>query len=110
MSSIDEGVTTFPYKYVGNEAIYLDVYPPPVASRNNHTHAVPTVVYFHGGGLTVGNRRSWFPEWLKRQSELDLWSQEFDVDSSLKGASMKLVTFSYLQTTGSSFHPQHTIL
>ncbi|KAJ6611411.1 Alpha/Beta hydrolase protein [Mycena sp. CBHHK59/15] len=25
----------------------------------------PAIVYFHGGGLTVGNRRSWFPTWLK---------------------------------------------
>ena len=28
---------------------------------------VPAVVYFHGGGLTVGNRNSWFPNWLKSQ-------------------------------------------
>ena len=25
----------------------------------------PAVIYFHGGGLTVGNKESWFPTWLK---------------------------------------------
>jgi acetyl esterase/lipase len=49
--------------------LYLDVYPPD--SHLNGTSAseddgigVPAVVYFHGGGLLVGDRKSWFPEWL----------------------------------------------
>jgi acetyl esterase/lipase len=50
--------------------LYLDVYPPD--SHLNGTSAseddgvgVPAVVYFHAGGLLVGDRRrSWFPEWL----------------------------------------------
>ncbi|KIK69762.1 hypothetical protein GYMLUDRAFT_151343 [Collybiopsis luxurians FD-317 M1] len=25
------------------------------------------LVYFHGGGLTVGNRKSWFPKWLQQR-------------------------------------------
>lgn len=28
---------------------------------------MPAVVYFHGGGLLVGNRRSWFPDWLQSE-------------------------------------------
>ncbi|KAF9783271.1 alpha/beta-hydrolase [Thelephora terrestris] len=49
--------------------LHLDVYPPnsrsggTSGSGENRTE-VPAVVYFHGGGLVVGNRKSWFPEWL----------------------------------------------
>lgn len=61
---------TLPYKRVDDLEINLDVYPP--ASTYTQTLSsqyklsVPAVVYFHGGGLTVGNRASWFPGWLYR--------------------------------------------
>ena len=50
----------------------LDVYLPEShlngASTSGEGHVeVPAVVYFHGGGLVVGNRKSWFPEWLHGQ-------------------------------------------
>ncbi|KAJ7069551.1 alpha/beta-hydrolase [Mycena amicta] len=51
-----------PYKTVDNVSILLNVYPPPLQTPNP---CLPAVVYFHGGGLTVGNRTSWFPTWLK---------------------------------------------
>jgi len=52
----------FDYKHVGGRPIFLDVYLP----DNNDLLAVkrPTIIYFHGGSLTVGNRQSWFPTWL----------------------------------------------
>lgn len=64
-----ESPLTFTYKEVDGIRILLDVYLPPdeVTVDQQFTRQVtrPAVVYFHGGGLTVGNRRSWFPTWLK---------------------------------------------
>lgn len=53
--------------------LHLDVYLPGSHSDRTGTSGddgvgVPAVVYFHGGGLLVGNRRSWFPEWLHGES------------------------------------------
>ncbi|KAK7690067.1 hypothetical protein QCA50_006713 [Cerrena zonata] len=58
---------TLSYKRVGTLSIHLDVFLPSRAVSNEKpTKAtIPAVVYFHGGGLTVGNRGSWFPHWLK---------------------------------------------
>lgn len=56
---------TFTYKLVDDLRLLIDVYPPSVSAG-----LVPNgsaVIYFHGGGLTVGNRRSWFPSWLQRE-------------------------------------------
>ncbi|KAG6868257.1 hypothetical protein C0993_005748 [Termitomyces sp. T159_Od127] len=59
---------TLVYKQVSDHLsvidVHLDVYPPAFVSVNSTTPSVPTVIYFHGGGLTVGNRQSWFPTWL----------------------------------------------
>lgn len=59
-------------------SLYVDVYPP--CSHLNDTPTpedscvgMPAVVYFHGGGLVVGNRKSWFPEWL-RCERFTTWS------------------------------------
>ncbi|KAG5646019.1 hypothetical protein DXG03_004621 [Asterophora parasitica] len=67
---------TFPYKTVTSSSkpldVYVDVYPP--QSPSNVADAiltgprVPAVIYFHGGGLTVGNRQSWFPTWLHKRA------------------------------------------
>ncbi|KAG2125641.1 Alpha/Beta hydrolase protein [Suillus cothurnatus] len=60
---------TFIYKEVDGIRVLLDVYLPPNDVDQQLTGQPiqyrPAVVYFHGGGLTVGNRRSWFPTWLK---------------------------------------------
>ncbi|KAG1818639.1 Alpha/Beta hydrolase protein [Suillus subaureus] len=60
---------TFTYKEVDGVRVLLDVYLPPDDVDQQFTGQAiqyhPAVVYFHGGGLTVGNRRSWFPTWLK---------------------------------------------
>ncbi|KAF8810216.1 alpha/beta-hydrolase [Phlegmacium glaucopus] len=53
--------------------LFLDIYHPLWKESNSelNTHGdrsellVPAVIYFHGGGLTVGNRNSWLPNWLK---------------------------------------------
>ena len=50
----------------------LDVYPPnsffnDTLTSEDDVVGVPAVVYFHGGGSVVGNRKSWFPEWLYGQ-------------------------------------------
>ncbi|KIK41933.1 hypothetical protein CY34DRAFT_84478 [Suillus luteus UH-Slu-Lm8-n1] len=62
-----ESLLTFTYKEVDGIRVLLDVYLPPDEVDQQFTRQVtrPAVVYFHGGGLTVGNKRSWFPTWLK---------------------------------------------
>ncbi|KAJ7625245.1 alpha/beta-hydrolase [Mycena polygramma] len=52
------------YKTIDQIPIHLNVYPPSLESHSPYPR-LPAVVYFHGGGLTVGNRTSWFPSWLK---------------------------------------------
>ncbi|KAI0260665.1 alpha/beta-hydrolase [Gloeopeniophorella convolvens] len=56
--------TTVAYKQVGDLTLYIDVYPPATTSEG----AVPAVVFFHGGGMTVGDRKSWFPTWLHKRT------------------------------------------
>ncbi|KAA1475601.1 alpha/beta-hydrolase [Dentipellis sp. KUC8613] len=65
--------TTIVYKQVDNISLFLDFYPPQDttnrdgdSSSGSHDYAspVPALIYFHGGGLTVGDRKSWFPTWL----------------------------------------------
>lgn len=48
-----------------NCPVDMDVYLPSMKDSTPETKPVPAVVFFHGGGLTVGNRRSWFPDWFK---------------------------------------------
>ncbi|KAG2033452.1 Alpha/Beta hydrolase protein [Suillus americanus] len=70
--SVDSPLT-FTYKEVDGIRVLLDVYLPPDSDDVDQQftgQAIqyhPAVVYFHGGGLTVGNRRSWFPTWLKNR-------------------------------------------
>ena len=56
---------TFTYKVVEYHPILFDIYHPRLSSGSHEMITVSAVVYFHGGGLTVGNRKSWFPLWLK---------------------------------------------
>ncbi|KAI5897104.1 alpha/beta-hydrolase [Schizophyllum commune H4-8] len=51
---------TVTFKKVDGLELALDVYPP----QELGSQPVPAVVYYHGGGLTVGDRSSWFPTWL----------------------------------------------
>ncbi|KAI0061551.1 alpha/beta-hydrolase [Artomyces pyxidatus] len=54
--------TTIVYKRVQDVELYIDVYPPEAGAQDSAP--APAIVYFHGGGLTVGDRTSWFPQWL----------------------------------------------
>ncbi|KAI0702281.1 alpha/beta-hydrolase [Cytidiella melzeri] len=61
---------SFTYKVVDKAAMQLDLYLPDVTTELGTDAAssptlLPIVLNFHGGGLTVGNTRSWFPTWLK---------------------------------------------
>ncbi|KAE9408882.1 alpha/beta-hydrolase [Gymnopus androsaceus JB14] len=55
--------------------VLLDIYLPISAilhsklkdSQNGSNHKLAVLIYFHGGGLTVGNRISWFPTWLQKR-------------------------------------------
>ena len=74
----------FLYKSVMGQSIEVDIYPPPPpAPSNSHSEnhignpiRLPAVIYFHGGALTVGNRRSWFPSWLYRACRATLRGRE----------------------------------
>ncbi|KAF8157979.1 Alpha/Beta hydrolase protein [Crassisporium funariophilum] len=56
--------------------VTLDVYLPPQTQADESlptegyslsNSLIPAVIYFHGGGLTVGNKDSWFPFWLHKR-------------------------------------------
>ncbi|PPR04732.1 hypothetical protein CVT26_012867 [Gymnopilus dilepis] len=71
---LDEHTTLEYKKLEGSLPISLDIYYPPqpytAPSRvpsDVPLPVIPTVVYFHAGGLTVGNRESWFPNWLHKR-------------------------------------------
>jgi len=75
----DLELLTFVYKTTTEGVqVNLDVYPPDFAHKGDGEvranvegdrgpPIVPAVLYFHGGGLTVGNSKSWFPCWLHSQ-------------------------------------------
>ncbi|KAI0822343.1 alpha/beta-hydrolase [Trametes gibbosa] len=56
---------TYAYKHVNGLPVHLDVYPPREVLTTEMQ--LPAVIYFHGGALTVGNRKSWFPSWLHKR-------------------------------------------
>ena len=74
--------TTLCYKRLDTGSdlpLHLDIYHPSWKKHDSEFTTddcsdllVPAVVYFHGGGLTVGNRNSWFPNWLKSQCNTTL--------------------------------------
>lgn len=78
MASLHER-TTLCYKRINRGSdlpLHLDLYHPlwkksnpelTMNARSDQDLLVPAVVYFHAGGLTVGNRNSWLPNWLKSQ-------------------------------------------
>jgi acetyl esterase/lipase len=59
---VQDTPATFPYKQLGDLTLYIDVYPPTTAIDSSGP--VPAVVFFHGGGMTAGDRTSWLPKWL----------------------------------------------
>lgn len=67
MSTIDsEPTTTGVYKLVGpsKHAVAFDLYlPSTLITAPNDLLILPTVVYFHPGGLIAGDKR-WLPKWL----------------------------------------------
>ena len=60
---------TLTYKIVDKLRLQIDVYPPVVPHERKISKG-PAVLYFHGGGLTVGDRKSWFPAWLQCLSNI----------------------------------------
>ncbi|KAH7885514.1 alpha/beta-hydrolase [Phlebopus sp. FC_14] len=60
---MDSRYLTFAYKYADDKPIFLDAFLPDDGT-DGAIHR-PVVIYFHGGGLTVGNKKSWFPSWLQ---------------------------------------------
>ena len=59
---LEDTPSTIPYKHLGDLTLYIDVYPP---TTTTDAGPVPAVVFFHGGGMTVGDRTSWLPKWLR---------------------------------------------
>ena len=58
--------TTLSYKRLPNDKeILLDFYPPESSGSSSVIKTIPATVFFHGGGLLVGNRRLHFPAWLQ---------------------------------------------
>jgi hypothetical protein len=58
--------TTLSYKRLPNDQeILLDFYPPESSGSTSAVKTIPAIVFFHAGGLIVGNRRLIFPAWLQ---------------------------------------------
>lgn len=58
------GPVTLTYKTVNSKIpIKMDVYPP--TRPSNTAGDIGAVLWFHGGGLTFGNRNTFFPKWLQ---------------------------------------------
>ena len=52
--------------------LHLDLYLPDFLSSGASTSGdngieMPVIVYFHAGGLAMGDRKSWFPDWLQSE-------------------------------------------
>ncbi|KAF8151518.1 Alpha/Beta hydrolase protein [Crassisporium funariophilum] len=61
--------TTLPYKRLSSdEEVLLDFYPPEISDSVSPIMKVPAVVFFHAGGLMMGNRRFLFPSWLQKSA------------------------------------------
>jgi acetyl esterase/lipase len=54
---------TCSYKDMHEVKAELDLYLPP-NEQEDTGRLLPSLVYFHGGGLTVGEKTSWFPFWI----------------------------------------------
>ncbi|PYH45968.1 alpha/beta hydrolase [Aspergillus saccharolyticus JOP 1030-1] len=60
-TQLPEGGQTLVYSTVDGHDIKLDYYLP----RNTTSGNLPAIIYYHGGGMTAGSRRSGhFPTWL----------------------------------------------
>ncbi|TEB40197.1 alpha/beta-hydrolase [Coprinellus micaceus] len=62
---------TLVYKQVSGLDLQVDIHPPwlspPGIDTDSAIEEAPAVLFFHGGGLTVGNRTSWFPYWMQKR-------------------------------------------
>ncbi|KAF5333002.1 hypothetical protein D9758_015190 [Tetrapyrgos nigripes] len=65
-----DGLTNLPFKldvYLPCGPLPLEELQQPATNNTSPSNGSSAVVYFHGGGLTVGNRKSWFPAWLQKR-------------------------------------------
>ncbi|KAF8815570.1 alpha/beta-hydrolase [Phlegmacium glaucopus] len=61
--------TTLSYKRLPNgKEVLLDFYPPQTSGDAPPIKTIPAIVFFHGGGLMMGNRRDFFPAWLQKRA------------------------------------------
>ncbi|KAI6044867.1 Alpha/Beta hydrolase protein [Pisolithus marmoratus] len=66
MESDSRCIFSFDYKHIGGKPVALEVYLPVLRDCGSQPPIRrPVVIYFHGGALTVGNKRSWVPTWLQ---------------------------------------------
>ncbi|KAF8150739.1 Alpha/Beta hydrolase protein [Crassisporium funariophilum] len=69
MSTPPASCTTLSYKCLTNDKeVLLDFYPPETSGNAPPIIKVPAVVFFHAGGLILGNRRFLFPTWLQKRA------------------------------------------
>lgn len=66
MGNLSREPVTVCYKLVSGTPIFLDVYLPSLQATQGDPKEVllPFIIYFHPGGLSVGNKKSYFPTWL----------------------------------------------
>ncbi|KAI0040876.1 alpha/beta-hydrolase [Auriscalpium vulgare] len=97
---------TVPYKQVDDQvSLLIDIYLPDALSE-----PVPAIVYFHGGGLTVGDRTSWFPTWIAtraRASGIALVSADYSLLPPATGHTILadvVDLFAFLAAHGATHH------
>lgn len=89
---------TFTYKKLDDIAIRLELYPPSSLPgvRRSDVPATPAIIYFHGGGLTVGSAKSWFPTWLKGVHDYRITTVHGDAYQALSCHQDRVVTAGFV--------------
>ncbi|KAF8815572.1 alpha/beta-hydrolase [Phlegmacium glaucopus] len=69
MTTYEASYTTLSYKRLpSGKEVLLDFYPPKISGDASPIKTIPAIIFFHGGGLIMGNRREFFPAWLQKRA------------------------------------------
>ena len=99
--------TTISYKRLpSGKEVLLDFYPPGPETSGDASpiKTIPAIVFFHGGNLILGNRRLFFPAWLKSTCTFDTNLIEFEFFLSvIQNVQIRWVTHLFLLTISSCY-------
>ena len=91
--------TTISYKRLpSGKEVLLDFFPPETSEDGSPIKTIPAIVFFHGGGLILGNRRLFFPAWLQSMCTFDTNLVEIDILIVIQNVQIRWVTHLFLLT------------